>query len=76
MSCFIVELDTSWRVLFPIRLLLLVSYSVTFASSRIDMHPGKRAVAIMFIVYHMITSTVLCQAPRFIPLTLGSIAER
>ncbi|KAF8308263.1 hypothetical protein DL93DRAFT_2087146 [Clavulina sp. PMI_390] len=40
-----------------------------------DLHPGKRAVVIMLVVYHMITSTVLIQAPRFIPLSMGSLAE-
>ncbi|KAH9061109.1 hypothetical protein EDB87DRAFT_1612010 [Lactarius vividus] len=37
--------------------------------------PGKRALAIGLCVYHSILSTVLFQAPRFIPFTLGSFFE-
>ncbi|KAF5330051.1 hypothetical protein D9611_010413 [Ephemerocybe angulata] len=37
--------------------------------------PGKRAVAIGLCVYHSIVSTVLYQAPRFIPHTFGDAAE-
>jgi len=37
--------------------------------------PGKRAVAIGLTVYHSAVSTVLFQAPRFIPMSFGSLAE-
>ncbi|KAI0000177.1 hypothetical protein BJV74DRAFT_882835 [Russula compacta] len=37
--------------------------------------PGKRALAIGLCVYHSIISTVLFQAPRFIPFTLGAFFE-
>ncbi|KIJ59393.1 hypothetical protein HYDPIDRAFT_33257 [Hydnomerulius pinastri MD-312] len=37
--------------------------------------PGKRALAIGFCVYHSVASTILFQAPRFIPHTFGSWAE-
>ncbi|KAF9519328.1 hypothetical protein BS47DRAFT_1337087 [Hydnum rufescens UP504] len=40
-----------------------------------DMQPGKRAVAIMLIIYHCFTSTVLIQSPRFIPMSFGNLAE-
>ncbi|PPQ86678.1 hypothetical protein CVT25_006753 [Psilocybe cyanescens] len=37
--------------------------------------PGKRALAIGLCVYHTICSTVLFQAPRFIPHSFGALAE-
>ncbi|KAN0131674.1 hypothetical protein V8E53_010516 [Lactarius tabidus] len=37
--------------------------------------PGKRALAIGLCVYHSILSTILFQAPRFIPFTLGAFFE-
>ncbi|KAI0252509.1 hypothetical protein BJV78DRAFT_1201149 [Lactifluus subvellereus] len=37
--------------------------------------PGKRALAIGLCVYHSIISTVLFQAPRFIPFTFGAFFE-
>jgi hypothetical protein len=37
--------------------------------------PGKRALAIGLCVYHSILSTILFQAPRFIPFTLGPFFE-
>ncbi|THV01914.1 hypothetical protein K435DRAFT_775915 [Dendrothele bispora CBS 962.96] len=37
--------------------------------------PGKRALAIGLCVYHSICSTVLFQAPRFIPHSFGDLAE-
>lgn len=33
--------------------------------------PGKRALAIALCIYHSIASTILFQAPRFIPHTFG-----
>ena len=40
-----------------------------------DFLPGKRALAIGLTVYHCIVSTVLFQAPRFVPYSLGALAE-
>ncbi|KAJ7598734.1 hypothetical protein C8J56DRAFT_914833 [Mycena floridula] len=37
--------------------------------------PGKRALAIGLCIYHSICSTILFQAPRFIPHTLGPSFE-
>ncbi|KLO09012.1 hypothetical protein SCHPADRAFT_943973 [Schizopora paradoxa] len=37
--------------------------------------PGKRAAAIGLTVYHCVASTILFQAPRFIPFSLGDLAE-
>ncbi|KAI1788656.1 hypothetical protein LXA43DRAFT_630475 [Ganoderma leucocontextum] len=37
--------------------------------------PGKRALAIALCIYHVTCSTVLFNAPRFIPTTLGAFAE-
>ncbi|KJA21431.1 hypothetical protein HYPSUDRAFT_77842 [Hypholoma sublateritium FD-334 SS-4] len=37
--------------------------------------PGKRALAISLTVYHSVVSTILYQAPRFIPHSFGPLAE-
>jgi len=37
--------------------------------------PGKRALAIGLCVYHSVISTVLFQAPRFIPFSFGPFFE-
>jgi hypothetical protein len=37
--------------------------------------PGKRALAIGLCVYHSVVSTVLLQAPRFIPFSFGPSFE-
>lgn len=37
--------------------------------------PGKRALAIALCIYHATCSTVLFNAPRFIPHSFGSLAE-
>ncbi|KAN0084387.1 hypothetical protein V8E55_007891 [Tylopilus felleus] len=37
--------------------------------------PGKRALAIALCVYHSIASTILFQAPRFMPHTFGPWLE-
>ncbi|CAE6463660.1 unnamed protein product [Rhizoctonia solani] len=37
--------------------------------------PGKRAFALQLLAYHSIAATVLFQSPRFIPHSLGSVAE-
>ncbi|KAJ6487943.1 hypothetical protein C8R45DRAFT_261895 [Mycena sanguinolenta] len=38
--------------------------------------PGKRALAIGLCIYHTICSTILYQAPRFIPVSFGAIFEQ
>jgi len=37
--------------------------------------PGKRALAIGLCIYHVTCSTILYGAPRFIPISLGPLAE-
>ncbi|KAI0631014.1 hypothetical protein C8Q77DRAFT_1130647 [Trametes polyzona] len=37
--------------------------------------PGKRALAIALCIYHVTCSTVLFNAPRFIPHSFGPLAE-
>ncbi|KZV95866.1 hypothetical protein EXIGLDRAFT_765809 [Exidia glandulosa HHB12029] len=37
--------------------------------------PGKRAFAIQLVIYHSVASTVLYQAPRFIPISFGPAFE-
>lgn len=41
-----------------------------------DFLPGKRAFAMGLCIYHSVTSTVLFQAPRFIPRSFGPLAEQ
>ncbi|EIM89301.1 uncharacterized protein STEHIDRAFT_52851, partial [Stereum hirsutum FP-91666 SS1] len=41
----------------------------------VDFLPGKRAFAIQLCIYHSVASTVLFQAPRFIPHSFGPFAE-
>jgi hypothetical protein len=38
--------------------------------------PGKRAFTIGLVIYHSVCSTVLLQAPRFIPHSFGEVFER
>jgi len=38
--------------------------------------PGKRAMAIGLCVYHSVASTILFQAPRFIPYSFGPFMEQ
>ncbi|QRV76064.1 hypothetical protein RhiJN_18899 [Ceratobasidium sp. AG-Ba] len=37
--------------------------------------PGKRAFAIQLLAYHSIVAALLFQSPRFIPHSLGTLAE-
>ncbi|KAH9886434.1 hypothetical protein C8Q73DRAFT_748919 [Cubamyces lactineus] len=37
--------------------------------------PGKRALAITLCIYHVTCSTILFNAPRFIPYSFGALAE-
>lgn len=41
----------------------------------VEFMPGKRAMAISLCVYHSTVSTVLFNAPRFIPHSFGPLAE-
>lgn len=41
----------------------------------VEFLPGKRAFAIGLCVYHSTVSTVLFNSPRFIPYSLGPLAE-
>ncbi|TFK26132.1 hypothetical protein FA15DRAFT_638210 [Coprinopsis marcescibilis] len=65
-------------------LLLLKLYSsLVFAScvlsllcySLPEFLPGKRALAIALCIYHTASSTIIYQAPRFIPRSFGPLAE-
>lgn len=38
--------------------------------------PGKRAFAIVLMLYHMLVAGILYQSPRFIPYSLGALAEQ
>ncbi|KAF8920102.1 hypothetical protein CPB85DRAFT_1428927 [Mucidula mucida] len=38
--------------------------------------PGKRALAIALCIYHSTSSTILYQAPRFIPYSFGPLFEQ
>ncbi|KAG7089669.1 hypothetical protein E1B28_011329 [Marasmius oreades] len=41
-----------------------------------DILPGKRAFALGLCLYHTVCSTILFQAPRFIPYTFGPLCEQ
>ncbi|KAK0552519.1 hypothetical protein OC845_001663 [Tilletia horrida] len=41
-----------------------------------DVLPGKRALVVALVIYHAASSTVLLQAPRFIPHSFGTAAEK
>jgi hypothetical protein len=41
----------------------------------VEFLPGKRALAIGLCIYHTICSTILYQAPRFIPMSFGAMFE-
>ncbi|CAD6891128.1 unnamed protein product [Tilletia controversa] len=41
-----------------------------------DVLPCKRALVAALVVYHAAASTILLQAPRFIPFSLGTAAEK
>jgi len=40
-----------------------------------DFLPGKRAFALALCFYHVTCSTILFNAPRFIPMSFGAFAE-
>ncbi|KAK0527764.1 hypothetical protein OC834_004297 [Tilletia horrida] len=41
-----------------------------------DVLPGKRALVVSLVIYHAAASTILLQAPRFIPHSFGTAAEK
>lgn len=41
-----------------------------------DYLPGKRALALGLMLYHTGVAAILFQAPRFVPISLGALAER
>ncbi|CAE6419556.1 unnamed protein product [Rhizoctonia solani] len=49
--------------------------NTTLVLLKVEFLPGKRAFAIQLLVYHSIAATILFQSPRFIPHSLGSVAE-
>jgi hypothetical protein len=42
----------------------------------VEFMPGKRALAIGLCIYHSVASTILFQAPRFIPYSFGPFMEQ
>jgi len=44
-------------------------------SLAVEFLPGKRALAIGLCIYHSVASTILYQAPRFIPHSFGPAFE-
>lgn len=50
-------------------------HSKSFSQRDLEFLPGKRALAIGLCIYHVTCSTVLYNAPRFIPHSFGSFAE-
>ena len=59
----------------PGKFILYLTSGIDTNMCFIEFMPGKRAVAIGLTVYNCIASTVLFQAPRFIPMSLGTLAE-
>jgi len=41
-----------------------------------EYQPGKRALGIGLCAYHSVASTILLQAPRFIPYSFGPLVDR
>lgn len=72
-----IQLNNTSLILLKLYASLSLSISITalLAYSLPDFLPGKRALAIGLCVYHSAVSTVLYQAPRFIPHTFGALAE-
>ena len=64
-------LQPSWYVLSSLLILFC-----TLNQRHIDFLPGKRALAIGLCVYHSVCSTVLYNAPRFIPHSFGPLFEQ
>ncbi|KIK54990.1 hypothetical protein GYMLUDRAFT_76748 [Collybiopsis luxurians FD-317 M1] len=77
MSLPFIQLNNTSLVLLKLYASLALGISVTslLAYSLPDFLPTKRALAIGLCVYHSVVSTVLFQAPRFIPHSFGPFAE-
>ncbi|KAJ3808573.1 hypothetical protein F5876DRAFT_78609 [Lentinula aff. lateritia] len=77
MSLPFIQLNNTAIVLLKLYASLALGMSLTslLAYSLPDFLPAKRALAIGLCVYHSIVSTVLFQAPRFIPHSFGTLAE-
>lgn len=54
---------------------LYSSLGTLFTDPYPEFLPGKRALAIGLCIYHVTCSTVLYNAPRFIPHSFGAMAE-
>ncbi|KAJ4466992.1 hypothetical protein J3R30DRAFT_3579759 [Lentinula aciculospora] len=72
-----IQLNNTSIVLLKMYASFALGISVTslLAYSLPDFLPAKRALALGLCVYHSVVSTVLFQAPRFIPHTFGAFAE-
>ncbi|KAJ3982136.1 hypothetical protein F5890DRAFT_1531646 [Lentinula detonsa] len=77
MSLPFIQLNNTSILLLKLYASLSLGISVTslLAYPLPDFLPAKRALAIGLCVYHSVVSTVLFQAPRFIPHTFGALAE-
>lgn len=77
MSLPFIQLNNTSIVLLKLYASLALGISLTslLAYSLPDFLPAKRALAIGLCVYHSAVSTVLFQAPRFIPHSFGALAE-
>ncbi|KAE8216263.1 hypothetical protein CF319_g3330 [Tilletia indica] len=53
-----------------------ISVSAMLVAALPDVLPCKRALVAALVVYHAAASTILLQAPRFIPFSLGTAAEQ
>ncbi|KDN52868.1 hypothetical protein K437DRAFT_253811 [Tilletiaria anomala UBC 951] len=56
--------------------LLALSVASILVAGLPDFLPGKRALALVLVIYHAGFSTILLQAPRFVPVSFGDMAER
>ncbi|KAJ3976751.1 hypothetical protein EV361DRAFT_945024 [Lentinula raphanica] len=77
MSLPFIQLNNTSLVLLKLYASLSLGISITslLAYPLPDFLPAKRALAIGLCVYHSAVSTVLFQAPRFIPHSFGMLAE-
>ncbi|KAH7099800.1 hypothetical protein BKA62DRAFT_708857 [Auriculariales sp. MPI-PUGE-AT-0066] len=68
--------NTSVVILKLYAMMLLASCIASFLCYSLpDFLPGKRAFVIMLVIYHTVSSTILYQAPRFIPHSFGAAFE-
>ncbi|EAU89578.1 hypothetical protein CC1G_02467 [Coprinopsis cinerea okayama7 len=68
-------LFSTWCAFQLVLLAAPVPNPATISRHVVEFLPGKRALAIALCVYHTACSTVIYQAPRFIPHTFGPAAE-